>query len=65
MKRLGRVCFGNEGFDQGWWVLLDFGSVLVHLMREDARQYYDLESLWADGNVVRRSADVEVAQRPE
>ena len=34
------------------WVLLDFGSVLVHLMSAEAREYYDLEGFWADAKKV-------------
>lgn len=34
-----------EGRDSGW-VLLDFGDVICHVMREEQRQFYDLESLW-------------------
>jgi ribosome-associated protein len=30
------------------WVLLDYGTVLVHLMSPEAREYYDLEGFWAD-----------------
>ncbi|MCB9833703.1 MAG: ribosome silencing factor [Planctomycetes bacterium] len=51
----GRVV-NEAGMEDGWWVLLDLGDVIVHLMQDDARRYYDLENLWADGNVVRRAA---------
>jgi ribosome-associated protein len=30
------------------WLLLNYGPVLVHLMSPEAREYYDLEGLWAD-----------------
>lgn len=35
-----------EGRESGW-VLLDFGDIICHIMREEQRQYYDLESLWS------------------
>lgn len=56
MKGENAPRLGVEGVEQGWWVLLDFGDVIVHLMQEEARRYYDIEQLWADGDVVRRSA---------
>lgn len=56
VKKEGGTRLGDEGLDQGWWVLLDFGDVVVHLMQDEAREFYDIEALWSDGDVVRRSA---------
>ena len=39
----------REGHRGGTWVLLDFDSVLVHVFGRDARDYYNLEKLWAEG----------------
>ena len=37
-----------EGFEEGTWVLADYGDVIVHVFLEQIRKYYDLESLWGD-----------------
>jgi len=41
-----------EGSGQTGWVILDFGYVVVHLLSEELRGYYDLESLWNQAKVV-------------
>ncbi len=40
--------FHVEGLDNCFWVLLDYGDVVVHLFLEEYRKFYSLESLWAD-----------------
>jgi ribosome-associated protein len=39
---------GTEGTPGAHWVLLDFGSVIVHIFAPPERGYYELEKLWAD-----------------
>jgi ribosome-associated protein len=37
-----------EGLDDGRWVLIDYGDVMVHVFQTDVRSFYDLEGLWSD-----------------
>ena len=38
---------GIEGYDESHWILLDYGTVVIHLFDDQTRRYFDLESLWA------------------
>ena len=42
----------TEGMRAGQWVLLDFGSIIVHLFDKESRQFYKLERVWGDANMV-------------
>jgi len=52
----GRV-LGTEGEQAGEWVLVDMGSVIVHIMQPAIREYYNLEQLWG-GEVPRRASQL-------
>jgi ribosome-associated protein len=44
----GRKPARVEGLDDARWVLMDYGDFLVHVFLDEAREFYDLEHLWAD-----------------
>jgi ribosome-associated protein len=44
----GIRAFGVEGYQEAGWVLLDYGDVVIHILSQEDRDYYDLERLWSD-----------------
>ena len=52
MDNLGEKLLGREGHRGNSWELLDYGSVVVHVFTEEAREFYALERLWADAEQV-------------
>ena len=52
LEQLGEPMLGREGHRGNSWELLDYGSVVVHVFTEEAREFYSLERLWADAQQV-------------
>lgn len=52
LKAQGAIPAGIEGKKASTWILLDYGSVVVHVFEKTARDYYDLDRLWADAKPV-------------
>lgn len=43
---------GIEGYNESRWILLDYGSVVIHLFDTETREYYALEDLWTEAKRV-------------
>jgi ribosome-associated protein len=54
MRDEGVRPFGREGTPASHWVLVDFGSVIVHVFTPPERDYYDLERHWAEAKTILR-----------
>ena len=52
LEQLNEPLLGREGHRGNAWELLDYGSIVVHVFTEEAREFYSLERLWADAEQV-------------
>ena len=48
MREKGVRPLGEEGMQQGRWILLDYADVVIHIFYDHVRLYYDLEGLWRE-----------------
>lgn len=57
LKKIGDLPNSIEGYDQGEWILSDYGDFVVHVFSEKSREYYSLERLWREAKVVEIPAE--------
>jgi ribosome-associated protein len=48
LKAAGHSKVAVEGYETGTWIIVDYGDVVAHVMGASAREFYDLDGLWAD-----------------
>lgn len=58
MSKQGEKTLRVEGVPTALWILLDYGDIVVHVMREEQRNFYDLESLWEYAPSLQNARDV-------
>ena len=58
MEKFNNSPLHIEGQQEGDWIVIDFGDIIIHLFTPDLREKYSLESLWKDGKIVDLKIDV-------
>lgn len=53
MKEVGVAPLYSEGALRGHWMLLDYGNIIVHIFRQEARAFYDLDGFWGDAPEIK------------
>ena len=61
VKEAGGEVLGIEGGDTGEWVLVDLGTVVVHVLQPNVRDYYNLEEIWGGKEVFLEAQKSECA----
>jgi len=56
-KETGERPYRKEGFENAEWILVDYVTVVVHIFQTEVRNFYNLESLWADAEVTQIAFD--------
>jgi len=51
IKTLKDKPFNREGLENGEWILLDYGNVVVHVFQREIRDFYNIEKLWGDADI--------------
>ena len=55
LQNTGIKPFGYDGYQNGQWIVIDYGNILAHIFLPEYRNYYKLEQLWNECQIGRNS----------
>lgn len=56
-KQMGVKAWHRDGYKNAIWILIDYGDIMVHVFQKNAREFYNLEGLWADAKITKIEAE--------
>lgn len=63
LDEAGISYMSRDGYDQGHWVLMDYGDIIVHIFYEPVREHYGLERLWSKAEPISIPEEIKVGKR--
>lgn len=58
LEKSGPPIWHLEGYEEGRWILLDYGDMIMHIFLEEPRRFYNLEGLWGDAKMLKREKEL-------
>jgi len=52
LAKIGVYVRHIEGYSEAEWILMDFGSIIVHIFKKDKREFFDLDRIWSDAEEI-------------
>jgi ribosome-associated protein len=59
LKKCSEKSWRKEGGSTSGWIILDYVNIVVHVMNEDKRSYYDIERMWNDAKITHIKDELE------
>lgn len=64
LKKNGYHALHIEGYREGWWVVIDYGDLVVHIFQTEAREFYNLERIWYEAPSIDLEENTENPSSP-
>jgi len=53
LEKIKERVISVEGLEDGKWILIDYGEIIIHIFLTETRNYYNLDKLWGDAEIIK------------